>query len=115
MCSRCVILRFPPNPPFLFFKSTRFALRNVKNDLFVCLKGPNGLWCDVDVVEFSYYGTSSLAAPKEKLHTELVQGLQGNDTHIGPGSQVTTSPLAECLNILHSPEVSREPIFLDEL
>lgn len=41
----------------------------------------------MDVVEFSYCGTSAIA-PKEQVYTELVEGLQGNDPHIGPGSQV---------------------------
>lgn len=43
----------------------------------------------MDVVEFSYCGTSAIA-PKEQVYTELVEGLQGNDPHIGPGSQVAS-------------------------
>ncbi|KAK6150214.1 hypothetical protein DH2020_017739 [Rehmannia glutinosa] len=35
------------------------------------LEGPGGVWCDVDVVEFSYYGAPA-ATPKEQLYTELV-------------------------------------------
>ncbi|MCO5583806.1 hypothetical protein L7F22_037720 [Adiantum nelumboides] len=53
------------------------------------LEGPGGIWCDVDVVEFSYCGASAVA-PKEQVYTELVEGLQGNDPHIGPGSQVAS-------------------------
>eukprot|EP00250_Pteridium_aquilinum_P009699 c18870_g1_i1 orf=587-2413(+) len=53
------------------------------------LEGPGGIWCDVDVVEFSYCGASAMA-PKEEVYTELVEGLQGNDPHIGPGSQVAS-------------------------
>ncbi|KAL3570121.1 hypothetical protein D5086_027370 [Populus alba] len=51
------------------------------------LEGPGGVWCDVDVVEFSYYGVPA-ATPKEQLYTELVDGLRGSDPCIGPGSQV---------------------------
>ncbi|XP_039038407.1 protein NARROW LEAF 1-like [Hibiscus syriacus] len=51
------------------------------------LEGPGGVWCDIDVVEFSYYG-SPAAAPKEQLYTELVHSLRGSDPIIGSGSQV---------------------------
>nr|XP_043616907.1 protein NARROW LEAF 1-like isoform X2 [Erigeron canadensis] len=51
------------------------------------LEGPGGVWCDVDVVEFSYYGAPA-ATPKEEFFTELVDGLRGSDPCIGPGSQV---------------------------
>ncbi|KAJ6764532.1 hypothetical protein OIU74_023422 [Salix koriyanagi] len=51
------------------------------------LEGPGGVWCDVDVVEFSYYGAPA-ATPKEQLYTELVDGLRGSDPSIGSGSQV---------------------------
>ncbi|MCO5570002.1 hypothetical protein L7F22_023717 [Adiantum nelumboides] len=53
------------------------------------LEGPGGIWCDVDVVEFSYYGTPAIT-PKEQVYTELVEGLRGNDACIGPGSQVAS-------------------------
>ncbi|XP_011623092.2 uncharacterized protein LOC18433631 isoform X1 [Amborella trichopoda] len=53
------------------------------------LEGPGGVWCDVDVVEFSYY-TSPVAIPKEQVYTELVEGLRGSDQCIGPGSQVAS-------------------------
>ncbi|GMI86003.1 hypothetical protein like AT5G45030 [Hibiscus trionum] len=53
------------------------------------LEGPGGVWCDVDVVEFSYYGAPA-AAPKEQLYTELVDGLRGSDPIIGSGSQVAS-------------------------
>ncbi|KAH7352149.1 hypothetical protein KP509_19G032200 [Ceratopteris richardii] len=53
------------------------------------LEGPGGIWCDVDVVEFSYYGTPAIT-PKEQVYTELVEGLRGNDSCIGPGSQVAS-------------------------
>ncbi|KAG8635713.1 protein NARROW LEAF 1 [Manihot esculenta] len=51
------------------------------------LEGPGGVWCDVDVVEFSYYGAPA-PTPKEQLYTELVDGLRGSDPCIGSGSQV---------------------------
>ncbi|XAR56177.1 hypothetical protein NMG60_11036545 [Bertholletia excelsa] len=50
------------------------------------LEGPGGVWCDVDVVEFSYYGAPA-ATPKEQLYNELVDGLRGSDPYIGSGSQ----------------------------
>ncbi|KAK9937136.1 hypothetical protein M0R45_013947 [Rubus argutus] len=51
--------------------------------------GPGGVWCDVDVVEFSYYG-SPAPTPKEQLYTELADGLRGSDPCIGSGSQVAS-------------------------
>lgn len=53
------------------------------------LEGPGGVWCDVDVVEFSYCGTS-VENPKEQRHTELVDALRGTDPYIGSGSQVAS-------------------------
>ena len=50
-------------------------------------QGPGGVWCDVDVVEFSYYGASA-ATIKEEFYTELVDGLRGSFPCIGSGSQV---------------------------
>lgn len=50
-------------------------------------QGPGGVWCDVDVVEFSYYGVPA-ATPKEQLYDDLLDGLRGSDPCIGPGSQV---------------------------
>ena len=55
-------------------------------------QGPGGIWCDVDVVEFSYYGAPA-ATPKEEVYTELVDGLRGSDPTIGSGSQVPFLPL----------------------
>ncbi|CAN1221120.1 Protein NARROW LEAF 1 [Linum grandiflorum] len=51
------------------------------------LEGPGGVWCDVDVVEFSYFGAPA-PTPKEQLYSELVDGLRGGDPSIGSGSQV---------------------------
>lgn len=53
------------------------------------LEGPGGVWCEVDVVEFSYYGAPA-ATPKEEFCTELVDRLRGSDPCIGSGSQVAS-------------------------
>ncbi|KAI3491966.1 hypothetical protein L1887_43603 [Cichorium endivia] len=53
------------------------------------LEGPGGVWCDVDVVEFSYYGAPA-ATPKEQFYTELIDGLRGSFPCIGSGSQVAS-------------------------
>lgn len=65
-------------------------------------QGPGGVWCDVDVVEFSYYGAPA-PTPKEQLYTELVDGLRGSDPCIGSGSQVF---FFACLIFLFCPLVS---------
>lgn len=62
-------------------------------------QGPGGVWCEVDVVEFSYYGAPAPAAtPKEQLHSELVDDLRGSGRCIGSGSQVNS--LAYPLSLL---------------
>ncbi|OEL29303.1 hypothetical protein BAE44_0009674 [Dichanthelium oligosanthes] len=53
------------------------------------VEGPGGVWCDVDVVEFSYYGAPA-QTPKEQIFTELVDRLCGSDECIGSGSQVAS-------------------------
>ncbi|KAL9255606.1 NARROW LEAF 1-like protein [Drosera capensis] len=53
------------------------------------LEGPGGVWCDVDVLEFSYFGAPT-NTPKEQIDNELVDGLRGNDPSIGSGSQVAS-------------------------
>ncbi|CAL9079044.1 unnamed protein product [Musa textilis] len=53
------------------------------------LEGPGGVWCDVDVVEFSYYGAPA-PTPKEQLYSELADGLRGSDPCMGSGSQVAS-------------------------
>ncbi|KAL8508484.1 hypothetical protein ACS0TY_018930 [Phlomoides rotata] len=53
------------------------------------LEGPGGVWCEVDVVEFSYFGAPA-ATPKEQLFTELVDSFGGSDPCIGSGSQVAS-------------------------
>lgn len=55
----------------------------------VALEGPGGVWCEVDVVEFSYFGAPE-PTPKEQLYTEIVDDLRGSDTCIGSGSQVAS-------------------------
>ena len=57
-------------------------------------QGPGGVWCDVDVVEFSYFGAPA-PTPKEQLYTELIDGLTGSDPCIGSGSQVIFSSLTK--------------------
>ncbi|KAM7269318.1 hypothetical protein ACFE04_024815 [Oxalis oulophora] len=53
------------------------------------LEGPGGVWCDVDVVEFSYFGAPE-PAPKEQLYTDIVDDLRGGDLYLGSGSQVAS-------------------------
>ncbi|XP_057812085.1 protein NARROW LEAF 1-like [Salvia miltiorrhiza] len=53
------------------------------------LEGPGGVWCEVDVVEFAYYGAPA-ATPTEQLYTELVDDFGGSDPCIGSGSQVAS-------------------------
>eukprot|EP00250_Pteridium_aquilinum_P004040 c14288_g1_i1 orf=245-2059(-) len=55
----------------------------------VHLEGPGGIWCDVDVVEFYYYGAPAFT-PKELVYTDLAEGLRGKNPYIGPGSQVAS-------------------------
>lgn len=62
------------------------------------MQGPGGVWCDVDVVEFSYYGAPA-QTPKEQLYNELVDGLRGSYPCIGSGSQVS-SVLISCFFLL---------------
>lgn len=54
---------------------------------FLQIQGPGGVWCDVDVVEFSYFGAPEPSL-KEQLYTEIVDDLRGSDPCIGSGSQV---------------------------
>ncbi|XP_076949032.1 protein NARROW LEAF 1-like [Bidens hawaiensis] len=53
------------------------------------LEGPGSVWCDVDVLEFSYFGTPELAS-KEQLYTDIVDDLRGSGACIGSGSQVAS-------------------------
>lgn len=52
-------------------------------------QGAGGIWCDVDVVEFSYFGEPDhQPTPKQTFTTDIVDDLQGSDPFIGSGSQV---------------------------
>ncbi|XP_073386937.1 protein NARROW LEAF 1 isoform X2 [Physcomitrium patens] len=53
------------------------------------VEGPGGLWCDVDVVEFSYFGVPTMV-PKKQLSSEILDGLRGMDATIGSGTQVAS-------------------------
>ncbi|KAK9741328.1 hypothetical protein RND81_03G097900 [Saponaria officinalis] len=76
------------------------------------LEGPGGVWCDVDVVEFSYFGAPE-PAPKEQLYTEIVDDLRGNDPCIGSGSQVASQETYGTLGaIVRSQTGSRQVGFL---
>lgn len=63
------------------------------------------MWCDVDVVEFSYYGAPA-PTPKEQLYDELVDGLRGSDPSIGSGSQVIFFHSYYCLFVSSSSQLS---------
>ncbi|XVF87944.1 hypothetical protein PTKIN_Ptkin19aG0009500 [Pterospermum kingtungense] len=76
------------------------------------LEGPGGVWCDVDVVEFSYFGAPD-PTPKEQLYTEIVDDLRGGDPHIGSGSQVANQETYGTLGaIVKSRTGSRQVGFL---
>ncbi|KAK4804422.1 hypothetical protein SAY86_004239 [Trapa natans] len=76
------------------------------------LEGPGGVWCDVDVVEFSYFGAPA-PTPKEQLYTELVDGLRGSDPCIGSGSQVASQETYGTLGaVVRSRTGSRQVGFL---
>lgn len=85
---RGVLTDIPAILVFVARKVHRQWLNHVQC-LPAALEGPGGVWCDVDVVEFSYYGAPA-ATPKEQLYTELVDGLRGSDPCIGSGSQVAS-------------------------
>ncbi|XP_015885195.1 protein NARROW LEAF 1 isoform X2 [Ziziphus jujuba] len=85
---RGVLTDIPAILVFVARKVHRQWLNHVQC-LPAALEGPGGVWCDVDVVEFSYYGAPA-ATPKEQLYNELVDGLRGSDPCIGSGSQVAS-------------------------
>ncbi|XP_010534756.1 PREDICTED: uncharacterized protein LOC104810257 [Tarenaya hassleriana] len=77
------------------------------------LEGPGGIWCDVDVVEFSYFGEPDRPIPKEHFYTEIVDDLQGSDPLIGSGSQVASQETCGTLGaIVRSQTGSRQVGFL---
>lgn len=60
------------------------------NSVYSCYsysQGPGALWCDIDIVEFTYFGIPT-GPPRAQTYTELVDGLRGIDPHIGAGTQV---------------------------
>lgn len=76
------------------------------------LEGPGGVWCDVDVVEFSYFGAPE-PTPKEQLYTQIVDDLRGGDPSIGSGSQVASQETYGTLGaIVKSQTGSRQVGFL---
>lgn len=85
---RGVMTNIPAILVFVARKVHRQWLSHVQC-LPAALEGPGGVWCDVDVVEFSYFGAPA-ATPKEQLYNELVDGLRGGDPSIGSGSQVAS-------------------------
>ncbi|CAL9130989.1 unnamed protein product [Musa textilis] len=78
-------------PAILVFVARKVHRKWLNHDqcLPSALEGPGGVWCNVDVVEFSYYGAPA-PTPKEQLYNELVDGLRGSDPCIGSGSQVAS-------------------------
>lgn len=82
--------------------------------ILLCYQGPGGVWCDVDVVEFSYYGAPA-PTPKEQLYCELVDGLRGSDACIGSGSQVVIHLYLHGRMISYDPGVPAQHFTLDVL
>ncbi|KAL6843903.1 hypothetical protein ACP4OV_026474 [Aristida adscensionis] len=72
------------------------------------VEGPGGVWCDVDVVEFSYYGAPA-QTPKEQMFSELVDRLCGSDECIGSGSQFIQLEILQYLEV--SGEVASQDTF----
>ncbi|VFQ97441.1 unnamed protein product [Cuscuta campestris] len=93
-----------------------FVARKVNRQCLSCveclpayLEGPGGVWCDVDVVEFSYYGAPA-ATPKEELYNELVEGLRGGDPCIGSGSQVASQETYGTLGAIVKSRTGNHPV-----
>ncbi|XP_068324816.1 protein NARROW LEAF 1-like [Pyrus communis] len=95
---RGVLTDIPAILVFVARKAHREWLSHVQC-LPAALEGPGGVWCDVDVVEFSYYG-SPVSTPKEQLYTELADGLRGSDPWIGSGSQVASQKTSGTLGAI---------------
>ncbi|CAH1425052.1 unnamed protein product [Lactuca virosa] len=76
------------------------------------LEGPGSVWCDVDVVEFSYFGAPE-PTTKEQLYTDIVDDLRGSGSCIGSGSQVASQETYGTLGaIVRSQTGSRQVGFL---
>ncbi|CAL9090748.1 unnamed protein product [Musa acuminata var. zebrina] len=78
-------------PAIIVFVARKVHKKWLSHDQILpsALEGPGGVWCDVDVLEFSYYGVPTPTS-KEQLYNELVDGLRGSDPCIGSGSQVAS-------------------------
>ncbi|KAI4338736.1 hypothetical protein MLD38_023757 [Melastoma candidum] len=101
-------------PAILVFVARKVHRQWLSN--FLCLptalEGPGGIWCDVDVLEFSYFGAPA-PTPKEEVYTKLVDDLQGSDMVIGSGSQVASQETYGTLGaIVRSRTGSRQVGFL---
>lgn len=106
-----VLTDIPAILVFVAHKVHRQWLNHVQC-LPAALEGPGGVWCDVDVVEFSYYGAPA-QTPKEQLYTELADGLRGSDSCVGSGSQVASQETYGTLGaIVRSRTGNREVGFL---
>ncbi|URE39355.1 Peptidase, trypsin-like serine and cysteine proteases [Musa troglodytarum] len=79
-------------PAIIVFVARKVHKKWLSHDQILpsALEGPGGVWCDVDVVEFSYYAVPTPTS-KEQLYNELVDGLRGSDLCIGSGSQVAAT------------------------
>ncbi|KAI3845468.1 hypothetical protein MKX03_023403 [Papaver bracteatum] len=53
------------------------------------LEGPGGVWCEVDVIELSFFGAPA-QTPKEEVYSELIDSLRGGEPCIGSGFQVAS-------------------------
>ncbi|URE33775.1 Peptidase, trypsin-like serine and cysteine proteases [Musa troglodytarum] len=73
-------------PAIIVFVARKVHKKWLSHDQILpsALEGPGGVWCDVDVVEFSYYAVPTPTS-KEQLYNELVDGLRGSDLCIGSG------------------------------
>ncbi|GMH02674.1 hypothetical protein Nepgr_004513 [Nepenthes gracilis] len=108
---RGVLTNIPAILVFVARKVHRQWLSHI-HCLPTALEGPGGIWCDVDVVEFSYY-VAPAHTPKEQLYNELVDGLRGSDPCIGSGSQVASQETYGTLGaIVKSRTGNREVGFL---
>ncbi|XVF18269.1 hypothetical protein REPUB_Repub11eG0006600 [Reevesia pubescens] len=108
---RGVLTDIPAIPVFVPRKVDKQWLSPIQC-LPAALEGPGGVWCDVDVVEFSYIGAPELT-PKEQLYTEFVDDLRGGNPHIGSGSQVANQETYGTLGaIVKSQTGSRQVGFL---
>ncbi|XP_057760663.1 zinc finger BED domain-containing protein RICESLEEPER 2-like [Arachis stenosperma] len=69
----------------------------------------SGVWCDVDVMEFSYCGALA-STPKEQLYIELADGLRGSDSCIGFGSQVAIQETSGTLGAIVKSRIGNQEV-----